>query len=164
MAAASFCRQSRGDYTMTNSEPVLPIEILLVEDNPGDIELTRIAFASAKIYNTLNVVERGDEVMPYLRREGRHANAHRPGLILLDLNLPGKDGREVLIEIKGDEDLTDIPVIILTTSKTEEDIMKSYRLHANGYIQKPVDLTQFVDAMVALKSFWLTVVKLPNVD
>jgi two-component system, chemotaxis family, response regulator Rcp1 len=137
------------------------IEILLVEDNPGDVDLAKEALSDSKIRNILQVVGDGEAAMAYLRRTGKYANAMRPDLILLDLNLPKKDGREVLAEIKADDDLKRIPVVILTTSKAEEDILKTYNLHANCYITKPLDLNQFVKVVKAIEDFWLTIVKLP---
>lgn len=138
-----------------------PIEILLVEDNPGDQDLTRNALQRAKVRNTLHVVEDGEEAMEFLHQEGEYANAPRPDVILLDLNLPRMDGREVLEEIKKDPKLMDIPVVVLTTSSAEQDIIRSYRLHANCYITKPVDLEQFIEVVRSIQNFWLTVVKLP---
>lgn len=138
------------------------VEILLVEDNPGDIRLTREGLKEAKVLNNLDIVEDGVEAMAFLYREGKYAKAPRPDLILLDLNLPKKDGREVLAEIKADPNLKRIPVVILTTSKTEEDIIKSYNLHANAYITKPVDFFQFLKAIKSTEDFWLTIVKLPS--
>lgn len=138
-----------------------PIEILLVEDNASDVRLTREAFDDAKILNNLNVVGDGVEAMSYLRREGKYANATRPDLILLDLNMPRKDGREVLAKVKEDPDLKRIPVVILTVSKAKEDILKSYNLHANCYISKPVNLAQFLKVVESIESFWLTIVELP---
>ena len=138
-----------------------PVEILLVEDNPADVRLTREALSSDRLWNHLSVAKDGVEAMAYLRREGTFAEAARPDLILLDLNLPKKDGREVLAEIKADADLKLIPVVVLTLSAVEEDILKSYGLHANCYIQKPVDLRQFVKVMKSIESFWLAIVKLP---
>jgi len=138
-----------------------PIEILLVEDNPGDQDLTRNALQRAKVRNTLHVVEDGEEAMAFLHQEGEYANAPRPDVILLDLNLPRMDGREVLAEIKKDPKLMDIPVVVLTTSSAEQDIIRSYRLHANCYITKPVDLEQFIEVVRSIQNFWLTVVKLP---
>lgn len=138
-----------------------PVEILLVEDNPGDVRLTIEALKDAKMKNNLNIVGDGAEAMAFLRREGKYAAAPRPDLILLDLNLPKKDGREVLAEIKGAEDLKRIPVVVLTTSQAEEDILKTYGLHANCYVTKPVDLDQFIRVIKSLESFWLTIVKLP---
>ena len=133
----------------------------MIEDDPGDIYLTEEAFKDAKVRNNLNVVEDGVEAMAFLRREGKYADVPRPDLILLDLNLPKKDGREVLAEIKADEDLKYIPVVVLTTSEAEEDILSAYGLHANCYITKPVDLDQFMRVMRLIEEFWLTIVKLP---
>jgi CheY-like chemotaxis protein len=137
------------------------VEILLVEDNPADVRLTKEALKESKIRNSLNVVENGVEAMAYLRQEGRYANAVRPDLILLDLNLPLKDGREVLADIKADKDLKIIPIVILTTSKAEQDIIRTYNLHANCYVTKPVDLEQFMTVVRAIEDFWLTIIKLP---
>jgi len=137
------------------------IEILLVEDNPGDADLAREALENSKVRNTLNVVGDGEAAMAFLRKKGKYAAATRPDLILLDLNLPKKDGREVLAEIKADEHLMRIPVVILTTSKAEEDVLKTYNLHANCYITKPIDLNQFVKVVQAIEEFWFTIVKLP---
>jgi chemotaxis family two-component system response regulator Rcp1 len=137
------------------------IEILLVEDNPGDARLTTEALKEAKVRNKLCHIDDGVEALAYLRREGKYANAHRPDLILLDLNLPRKDGREVLAEIKVDERLKRIPVVILTTSQAEEDILKAYNLNANCYVSKPVDLDQFIKVVRTINDFWLTIVKLP---
>ena len=139
-----------------------PIEVLLVEDSPGDVRLTVEAFKTAKMHINLRVVYDGAEAMEYLRHEGKYADALRPDLILLDLNLPKKDGREVLGEIKGNPALLTIPVVILTTSAAEADILRSYRLHANGYITKPVDLAGFLEVIKSIDSFWLSVVKLPR--
>ncbi|MCB7129316.1 MAG: response regulator [Candidatus Brocadiales bacterium] len=138
-----------------------PIEILLVEDNPGDVRLTQEAFKEGRVRNNLSVVMDGVEAMAYLRREGKYAGAIRPDIILLDLNLPKKDGREVLAEVKADKDLKRIPVVILTTSKAEEDVLKTYNLGANCYITKPVDLDQFMGIVKTVEDFWLTIVKLP---
>jgi two-component system response regulator len=138
-----------------------PIEILLVEDNPGDVDLTREALEIGKLNNILHVVDDGEEAMAFLRREGQYAKTSRPDLVLLDLNLPRKNGREVLAEIKSDENLKRIPVVILTTSKAEEDILKTYNLHANCYVTKPIDLDQFIKVVHAIEEFWLTIVKLP---
>jgi len=138
-----------------------PIEILLVEDNPGDARLTREALRDGKIYNNLYVVRDGVEAMSFLRKTGQYTRAPRPDLILLDLNLPRKDGHEVLAEVKTDENLRRIPVVILTTSQAEEDIIKTYNLHVNCYITKPVDLDQFVKIVKSIEDFWLTIVKLP---
>jgi two-component system, chemotaxis family, response regulator Rcp1 len=139
-----------------------PIEILLVEDNPGSVRLTQEALTDGKLHHHMNAVEDGVEAMEYLRREGRYAGAPRPDLILLDLNLPRKDGREVLAEIKRDESLKTIPVVILTTSAAEEDIIKSYKLNANCYITKPVDLEQFIKVVKAIEGFWFEIVRLPR--
>jgi CheY-like chemotaxis protein len=138
-----------------------PMEILLVEDNPADVRLTREALNSDTLWNTLRAAKDGVEAMAYLRREGKFASAARPDLILLDLNLPRKDGREVLAEIKADPNLMRIPVVVLTTSDAEEDILKTYGLHANCYITKPVDLRQFMKVLKSIEDFWLAVVKLP---
>ena len=139
-----------------------PIEILLVEDNPGDVRLMLEAFKEGEVLNNFTVMNDGVEALAYLRREGRHAKAIRPELILLDLNLPKKDGREVLAEIKADERLMKIPVIVLTTSAAEEDIAMAYGRHANCYITKPVDLDQFLRVVHSIERFWLTLVKLPS--
>jgi CheY-like chemotaxis protein len=138
-----------------------PIEILLVEDNAGDVRLTREALKEGKVRNNLSVARDGVEALSFLRREGDFAKAPRPDLILLDLNLPRKDGRDVLSEIKKEETLRRIPVVVLTTSKAEEDIVKTYELHANCYITKPVDLEQFIAVVKSIDDFWLTVVRLP---
>lgn len=138
------------------------IEILLVEDNPGDVRLTIEALHEGKVRNRLSVAEDGEEALDFLYRRGKHANATRPDLILLDLNLPRKDGREVLAEIKQDSDLRRIPVVVLTTSEAEQDILRSYELHANCYITKPVDLERFLLVVKAIDEFWLSVVKLPG--
>jgi chemotaxis family two-component system response regulator Rcp1 len=139
-----------------------PIEILLVEDSPGDVRLTREAFRDAKVHISLHVASDGIEAMAFLGREGEHANVPRPDLILLDLNLPKKDGREVLEEIKENPTLKSIPVVILTTSASEADILRSYQLYANCYITKPVDLDGFLKVVQSIDSFWLSVVKLPR--
>jgi CheY-like chemotaxis protein len=138
------------------------IEVLLVEDSPGDVRLTREAFKDAKVHINLHVVPDGTEAMTYLKREGQHATAPRPDLILLDLNLPKKDGREVLTEIKESPTLRSIPVVILTMSASEADVLRSYRLHANCYITKPVDLEGFLTVVRSIDNFWLSVVKLPR--
>ncbi len=138
------------------------IEILLVEDNPGDIRLTQEAFREGKICNHLSVVMDGVEALEYLRKQGRYADVIRPDIILLDLNLPRKNGREVLAEIKADPNLKRIPVIILTTSEAEEDVIASYNLHANCYIRKPVDFTQFINVITLIESFWLSIVTIPK--
>jgi len=139
----------------------ISIEILLVEDNPGDVRLTEEALKEGKVVNRVNVVQDGVEALAYLRKEGEYASAETPDLILLDLNLPKKDGREVLAEVKEDPDLRMIPVVVLTTSRDEQDILKSYDLHANCYITKPVDFEQFIGVVRAIEDFWLSVVKLP---
>ena len=138
------------------------IDILLVEDNPGDVRLTVEALKEDKLHNSLHVVKDGIEAMAFLHQKGEYADAPRPDLILLDLNLPKKDGREVLGEIKADERLKRIPVVILTTSQAEEDILKTYELHANCYITKPVNLEQFIKVVRSIEEFWLTVVRLPS--
>ncbi|HZA21998.1 MAG TPA: response regulator [Dehalococcoidia bacterium] len=140
---------------------VQPVEILLVEDNPGDVRLTIEALKSAKISNSINVVRDGIEAMAYLRKEGQYANVARPGIVLLDLNLPKKSGYEVLEELKKDEDLRRIPVVVLTSSQAEEDILRSYNLHANSYVTKPVGLQEFAKVVGAIEGFWLTIVQLP---
>jgi chemotaxis family two-component system response regulator Rcp1 len=146
---------------MTNGEFGGPIEILLVEDNPGDVRLTIEALKEGKVHNRLSVAKDGVDALAFLRRAGTYANAARPDLILLDLNLPRKDGREVLAEIKMDPVLRRIPVVVLTTSKAEEDILRTYDLHANCYITKPVDLEQFISVVKSIDDFWLSVVRLP---
>jgi chemotaxis family two-component system response regulator Rcp1 len=150
---------------MTNSTGTIsavPIEVLLVEDSAGDVRLTREAFKDAKVYVNLHVASDGAEAMAFLAREGPFANVPRPDLILLDLNLPKKDGREVLEEIKSSPTLKSIPVVILTTSESDADILRSYRLHANCYITKPVDLEGFLTVIKSIDNFWLSVVKLPR--
>ena len=147
---------------MTSPKPnSKPIDILLVEDNPGDVRLTQEALKSGKVYNTLYAVNDGVEAIAFLRHEGQYAEMPRPDLILLDLNLPKKDGRQVLAEIKEDSDLKRIPVVVLTTSDAEEDILRSYNSHANCYITKPVDLDQFMRVAKTIEDFWLVIVKLP---
>jgi chemotaxis family two-component system response regulator Rcp1 len=138
------------------------VDILLVEDNEGDARLAKEAMRDSKIRNTLHHVTDGEEAMAFLRKEGKHSNAPRPDLILLDLNLPKKDGREVLAEIKGDDSLKRIPVVILTVSSDEEDILKTYNLHVNCYITKPIGLDQFMKVVRSIEDFWLTIVKLPD--
>lgn len=140
----------------------VPIEVLLVEDNPADVRLTIEALKDAKVSNRLHVVDDGVAAMDFLRRVGRYAQAPRPDLVLLDLNLPKKDGREVLNEIKTDEDLLHIPVVVLTTSQAEQDILSSYRLQANAYVTKPVDLDQFLKVVRTIEEFWLEIVKFPR--
>jgi two-component system response regulator len=139
-----------------------PIEVLLVEDDPGDELMTREAFEDNKISNTLHVVRDGEEALDFLFQRGKHADAPRPDLILLDLNLPKYDGRQVLQIIKSDDELAHIPVVVLTTSSAEEDILRSYKLHANAYVTKPVDLDQFTAAVRQIDEFFLTVVRLPG--
>jgi two-component system, chemotaxis family, response regulator Rcp1 len=138
------------------------IQVLLVEDNPGDVRLTKEALKEGKLLNQLTVVGDGVEALLFLRKEGKYADAIQPELILLDLNLPKKDGREVLAEIKADPKLRRIPVVVLTTSSAEEDILKIYDLHANCYITKPVDLEQFMGVVKSIEDFWVSVVKLPS--
>lgn len=140
---------------------IMPIEVLLVEDNPGDAQLTRIALETSKISCHLNVVEDGVEAMAFLRKQEKYVRAAHPDIVLLDLNLPRKDGREVLAEIKADEKLKRIPVVVLTTSQAEEDILKAYNLSANCYITKPVDFDQFVKIVQSIENFWFAIVKLP---
>ncbi len=146
---------------MSSEKAIMPIEVLLVEDNPGDAQLTRIALEDSKISVHLNVVEDGVEAIEFLRKQEKYAQAAHPDIILLDLNLPRKDGREVLAEIKGDENLKRIPVVILTTSQAEEDILEAYNLSANCYITKPVDFDQFVKIVKSIENFWFAIVKLP---
>jgi CheY-like chemotaxis protein len=140
------------------------VDILLVEDNPGDVRLTREALKEAKVANELSVVSNGEEALLYLRRQGNFSAAPRPDMILLDLNLPRMDGREVLAEIKADQNLKRIPVVILTTSSAEKDVLATYNFHANCYITKPVDLDQFLEVVKSIESFWLTIVRLPPDD
>lgn len=147
---------------MSNPITNHPIDVLLVEDNPGDVRLTVEALKESKFYVNLHVARDGVEAVEFLKREGQFADSHRPDLILLDLNLPKKDGREVLAEIKADPDLKRIPVVILTTSQAEEDILRTYNLHANCYVTKPVDLDQFIKVVQSIKEFWLTIVRLPS--
>ena len=146
---------------MSNGIVCGPIEILLVEDNPGDVRLTKEALKEGKVANKINVVMDGMEAMAFLHREGKYANAPKPDLILLDLNLPKKNGREVLSEIKMDSRLKCIPVVVLTSSQAEKDIVMTYNLHANCYITKPVDFGQFIDVVKSIENFWFNVVKLP---
>jgi two-component system, chemotaxis family, response regulator Rcp1 len=140
----------------------VPIQLLLVEDSEPDVRLTMEALKEAKVKNRLWVVEDGVEAIDFLRRQGRFADAPRPDIILLDLNLPRMDGREVLRQIKNDDSLRRIPVVILTTSRSEEDVLRAYDLHANCYITKPVDFTRFMEVVRSVEDFWLTVVKLPD--
>jgi len=146
---------------MNIKERCKPVEILLVEDSPGDIRLTQEAFKEGKLLNSLHVVNDGVEALAFLRRQGKYAQAPRPELILLDLNLPKKDGREVLAEIKADEDLRRIPVVVLTISEAEEDILKSYNLYANCFITKPVEFMKFMDVVGVIEDFWFSIVRLP---
>ena len=146
---------------MNSEEPGVPIEILLVEDNPGDIRLTREVLKDAKLCNNMSVATNGEEALAILRQQGEHESAPRPGLVLLDLNLPGMSGREVLAEAKSDPELRRIPVVVLTTSRAEQDILESYDLHANAFISKPVDLDSFIAVVRGIQEFWLSVVKLP---
>jgi chemotaxis family two-component system response regulator Rcp1 len=146
---------------MSFARPTRPIEILLVEDSPGDADLTREALSEGKIVNNLSVVTDGIEAIDFLRKTGRHTDAPHPDLILLDLNLPRKDGREVLAEIKDDPVLRRIPVVVLTTSDAEQDVLKAYSLHANCYVTKPVTLEKFVSVVKAIEDFWFEVVRLP---
>lgn len=148
--------------TRSRATGAAPIEVLLVEDNPGDVRLTREAFKDARLHINLRVASDGVEAMAFLNREGLHLDAPRPGLILLDLNLPKKDGREVLAEIKDSVSLRSIPVVILTTSASETDVLRSYQLHANCYISKPVSLDGFLTVAKSIDDFWLSVVKLPR--
>lgn len=147
---------------MNGASRVRPVEILLVEDNPGDVRLTIEALRDGKVHNNLNVAPDGVEALAFLRREGKYSSAPHPDLILLDLNLPKKDGREVLAEIKADERLKHIPVVVLTTSKADQDIARSYNLHANCYVTKPVDFEQFITVVRSIEDFWFTIVTLPE--
>ncbi len=147
---------------MNTGENTLPVNILLVEDNPGDIRLTKEVLKDGKIRNILNVAMDGEEALLYLKKTGKYEDASTPDLILLDLNLPKKDGREVLAEIKSDPELMCIPVIVLTTSAAEQDILNMYSQHANCYITKPVDFNQFINVIRLIENFWLTIVKLPK--
>jgi len=144
------------------SAPVRPVNILLVEDSPGDVRLTKEILADTRMANEIHVVNDGEAAMAFLRRRGEHTDAPRPDLVLLDLNLPRKDGREVLQEMKNDETLRRIPVIVLTTSAAERDVLRSYDLHVNCYITKPIDLDEFITVVRAIEGFWLSVVRLPS--
>ena len=146
---------------MNHIDKIDPVEILLIEDNPGDVRLTQEALQEGKVMNNLNVVSDGIEALEYLNNVSRYKNAVRPDIILLDLNLPRMDGRELLGKVKADPDLRRIPVVILTTSKAEEDIIESYNLHANCFITKPVDLDQFFMVVKSVEEFWFSIVKLP---
>lgn len=141
---------------------VLPIKILLVEDNPGDVRLTIEALKDSKIRNTLDRVEDGAEALAYLRKEGKYANATTPDLILLDLDLPNLHGKEVLEQVKADANLRKIPIIVLTVSQSEQDILRAYDLQANAYVTKPIDLDQFITVVHSIENFWFTIVKLPG--
>jgi chemotaxis family two-component system response regulator Rcp1 len=145
-----------------DSHDAHPIDILLVEDNPGDVDLTKEALEGAKVANRLYVAEDGEAALEFLHQRGAFRDMPRPDLILLDLNLPKKDGRQVLQEIKADPELAEIPVVVLTTSQAEEDVFRSYQLHANCYITKPVNFKQFLNVIKAIEDFWLTIVKLPK--
>jgi CheY-like chemotaxis protein len=147
---------------MIDLEQGRPAEFLLVEDNPGDVRLTREALKESKLSNNLSVVGDGVEALAFLRREGTYADAPRPDVILLDLNLPRKGGREVLAEIKADSSLRRIPVVVITSSEAEQDVLASYDLHVNCYVTKPVDLDQFIKVVQSVGTFWLTIVKLPD--
>ena len=147
--------------TLTHEEAP-PVEILLVEDNPGDYRLTQEALREGKVYNNLHWAQDGVEAIDFLRRRGKYSGVPRPDIVLLDLNLPKKDGRQVLSEIKGDEELRSIPVVILTTSQAEEDVLRSYDLHANCYVTKPVDLEKFITVIQSIDRFWLTIATLPT--
>jgi len=144
------------------TDPARPIEVLLVEDDPGDVLMTREAFEDNKVHNILNVVTNGVDALAYLRKEREYADVTTPDLVLLDLNLPRMDGREVLAAIKSEEALQHIPVVVLTTSEAEEDVLKSYRLHANAYVTKPVDFEQFITVVRQIDDFFVSVVRLPG--
>jgi CheY-like chemotaxis protein len=145
-----------------STQEARPIEVLLVEDNPGDVRLTIEAMRETKVLVNLSIAPDGEEALTLLRKEGAHQGAPRPDLILLDLNLPKKDGREVLADIKADSSLRRIPVVVLTTSRAEEDILRTYDLHANCFITKPVDLDQFITVVRSISEFWFSVVRLPS--
>jgi CheY-like chemotaxis protein len=147
---------------MTDGGTTQVVDVLLVEDDPGDVLMTREAFEHFKIHNTLHVVNDGEQALQFLRQTGEYASAPRPGLILLDLNLPRRDGLEVLAELKEDPGLRVIPVVILTTSQAEEDILRSYSLHANAYVSKPVDFERFIEVIRQIDNFFITVVELPR--
>jgi CheY-like chemotaxis protein len=147
---------------VTDPDPITEIDVLLVEDDAGDVLMTQEAFEHHKLRNQLHVVSDGVEALAFLRREGQYADAPRPGLILLDLNLPRKDGREVLAEVKNDGSLRSIPIVVLTTSQAEEDILRSYSLHANAYVAKPVDFERFIQVIRQIDDFFVSVVKLPR--
>jgi len=141
---------------------VKPIEVLLVEDDPGDVVMTREALAESKVMNQLHVVSNGEDAMRFLRREAPYEDAPRPGLVLLDLNLPRLDGREVLALVKGDPELRRIPIVVLTTSQAEEDVLRSYDLHANAFVTKPVDFDRFLEVVRQVDNFYISVVSLPK--
>ena len=147
---------------MTQFEGERPIEVLLVEDDPGDVMMTREAFQDYKLHNQLHVVSDGAEAMEFLRQEGEYAGRPRPDLVLLDLNLPRMDGRQVLEAIKSDPELASIPVVVLTTSENEDDVLRSYSLHANAYVTKPVDFARFIEVIRQIDDFFVTVVRLPR--
>ena len=147
---------------MTNKKTLRPVQILLVEDNPGDVQLTREALENCKMYNSLHVAEDGEKALNFLYKQEGYETAPTPDLIILDLNLPKVDGKEVLQQIKTDERLQSIPVVILTTSKAEEDIARSYKLHANCYIQKPLDFERFIEVVHSIEDFWISIVILPE--
>ncbi len=149
---------------MASTTAIRPIVILLVEDNPGDVDLAREALDTGKLHNTLKVARDGVEAMDFLRKKGKFSEAPRPDLIILDLNLPKKDGRQVLAEIKDDESLKRIPVVILTSSRAEEDVIKTYNLHANCYITKPMEMQQFLQVVRSIEEFWLSIVVLPDTE
>ena len=149
---------------MNDKETMKHVEILLVEDSPGDVRLTKEGLKESKVHTSLHVVTDGVEAMSFLRKEGKYANVPYPDVILLDLNLPKKDGREVLAEVKSDEKLRKIPVVVMTISKAEEDVCRAYGLHANCYIVKPIDFNQFITVVKAIENFWFTIVKLPRVE
>jgi CheY-like chemotaxis protein len=144
------------------ADPIKAISVLLVEDDPGDVLMTQEAFEEHKMRNELSVVTDGEEAIAYLRKEGKFTGAKTPDLILLDLNLPRRDGRQVLAEIKGDPELCQIPVVVLTTSQAEEDVLRSYQLHANAYVTKPVDFERFISVVKQIDEFFVSVVKLPT--
>lgn len=149
---------------MTEKNTMKPIDILIVEDNAGDLRLIKDVLLESKVYNIINSVKDGEEALEYLFKNGRHKDKKTPDLIILDLNLPRKDGREVLAEIKADSLLKKIPVVIMTMSQSEEDILKAYNLHANCFVTKPIDLNQFIKVVKSIEDFWLTIVKLPTND
>jgi CheY-like chemotaxis protein len=155
-------RAAEDRIPMADPTPLEVVDVLLVEDDDGDVLLTREAFELHKIRNQLHVVRDGEEALQFLRREGNYADAPRPGLVLLDLNLPRRDGREVLADLKRDPELGLIPVVVLTSSEAEEDIVRSYRLHANAYVRKPVDFERFIEVIRQIDAFFVTVVKLPS--